>query len=244
MVLNLDSITIIDDDSETAEVVSDLIGDLGLNLEINLITNGPYDAPEQLIELIKQKGGRPGIVCDHRLQHQGLAAFYGSELLAKFYNEGIPGVLVTQFSEVDADTSIREYRKWLPTMIDRESITSDSLISGLVICQDEINGDLLVNRRAHRTLVNIVKITNEDGQLVADAFIPGWSPRHAVRFPLSSIKDDVRQSIVDAVKKMGDAYSFAMVNIGAKDSVELYFDGFEQAVIPGKSPLDSIFNLS
>lgn len=239
---DLDSITIIDDDIETAEVVRDLIEDLGLNLQIDLITDGPYDMPEQIIEEVLGRGGNRGIVCDHRLQHQGLASFYGSELLAKFYAKGIPGTLVTQFSEVDADTSIRQFRQWVPAMIDREFITTQAIIYGLAVCQQEIKGNLLISRRVHRTLVNIVNISRDDDQIVADAFIPGWNSKHAVRFPMQSIQADIQQNLLEAwkISKDKQIFTFAMVNIGAKDSTELFFHDFEPAVLKGPSPLDSL----
>jgi hypothetical protein len=242
MMFDLDSITIIDDDIETAEAVKDLIEDLGLDLKVDLITDGHYDDPEQIVEEVMSRGGNRGVVCDHRLQHQGLASFYGSELLSKFYHRGVPGALVTQFSEVDANTSIRLYRQWVPGVIDRELMTPQTIIYSLSVCQEEIKGKLLISRRVHRTLVNIVNISREDDQVVADAFIPGWSPKHAVRFPIDSIQPDIQQSIIESLAKQEDKqiFTFAMVNIGAKDSTELFFHDFEPAVASGPSPLDSL----
>ena len=88
-------ITVVDDDPEAAQETLFKVEDLGLQGRV--ISSGRYSTVEELVTQVSQTD--TGVLCDHRLQHGGLANFYGSEFVAALYHKKIPAVLVTQYSD-------------------------------------------------------------------------------------------------------------------------------------------------
>ncbi len=88
---------------------------------------------------------------------------------------------------------------------------------------------MLSSRKSYRTIVRITNIDEKSHERVVDAFIPGWNPRKAVRFPASLVPEHLQ----DALKP--NRCLFAHVNIGAEKSDDLYFEKFELAPEPDEN---------
>ena len=85
----------------------------------------------------------------------------------------------------------------------------------------ELQKHLPSSRRPHRTLLRVINVTNESNEKVVDVIIPGWNPCRAVRFPASLLPSDLEDIVAPQIRL------FALVNIGAEKSDELYFHEFE-----------------
>jgi hypothetical protein len=112
-------------------------------------------------------------------------------------------------------------------LLNRDEANASSIAKGIEDCRLELRGDIPSTRRPYRTIVRITNIDKESNERVVDAFVPGWNPHKAIRFPASLIPEEIRD---DALKP--GVRLFAHVNIGADKSDDLYFDKFELAPEP------------
>ena len=165
-----------------------------------------------------------GALCDHRLANYGRTNFSGATLVAELYDRKIPSILITQYTAIDANVSIRKSRRKIPVLLSRDEADAATIKQGIKNCVLELSGQVPSNRKPHRTLVRITNIDKESGEDVLDAIVPGWNPHEAVRFPAVLIREEIRQ---DALKR--GVRLFAHVNIGADKSEDLYFEKFQLA---------------
>lgn len=217
-------VAIIDDDYTQAETTALKIEEANFEPEI-IRAEHPFKQLEDLAAEVVRTGSQAA-VCDHRLTPQGFATFNGAPFVALLYDKKVPSVLITTY-DMDVDVSIRKCRHKIPVLLDRDAATDPDIIrQGLLESARELQGDLSIDRRPHRSLVRVTNIDTESNEPVLDVIIPSWNPKRAVRFPLSlvgwSIQNDVRQG----------TRLFAQVNIGAEDPQELYFTDFELALEP------------
>jgi hypothetical protein len=188
------------------------------------IVEGPYQDVNTLIEYIMQNA--QGALCDHRLTHRGFARFSGALLVASLIDKGLPAILVTQYKEIDIDVSIRKWRHKIPVLLSRDETNASTIRAGMAACVSELNGNVAINRRPHRVLLRVTDISEESKEKVIDVIIPSWNPQRAVRFPASLVPQELQD------KLRQDVRIFALVNIGAETSDELYFQKFELASEP------------
>ena len=99
-------------------------------------------------------------------------------------------------------------------------------IHKIAIIDSELQGHIPETRVPYRVLLRIINIEKESYEKVIDVIIPGWNPYRAVRFPASLIPPELQRKLVPGVRL------FAQVNIGAKNSDDLYFRNFELADEP------------
>jgi hypothetical protein len=221
-VLNNMKIAIIDDDKNLAEVTAWEVEEAGY--QPFLLDNRQFHKVSDLVSLIREN--TQGAVCDHRLMNSGFANFYGAELVAYLYDLKFPSLLITQYTEMDTSFSIRKWRNKIPVLLSREEADASSIAKGIEDCTLELSGKIPGNRKSRRTIVRITNIDEESGEGVVDAFVPGWNPYKAVRFPVSLIPEYIK-----TVLKL-DIRLFAYVNTGAEKSDDLYFEKFELAPEP------------
>jgi len=97
---------------------------------------------------------------------------------------------------------------------------------------NEIKNHLPPYRKPRRALVRIVGTSVDSNIDIVEAFIPQWNLHKAVRFPLSLFgnvkKDDIKPNML----------FIADINIGARDTQELFFENFELA--PEPDPNDGL----
>ncbi|NJM66743.1 MAG: hypothetical protein HC851_14315 [Acaryochloris sp. RU_4_1] len=222
-------IVIIDDDKDLAETASWAVEEAGY--EPVLIVEGFFKAIDDLVSEIPEDVY--GVLCDHRLGKSSPASFYGSDLVAALYDRKIPALLETQFYDMDSDVSIRRYRHKIPVLLDRDNVDASTIESGMQTCLLELNGTVSSDRKPYRNIVRLVDISQESGEEVIDAIIPGWNPHKAVRLPSSLI----HEWILDFQPMIGTRL-IANVNSGAENPEDLYFTDFE--IAPELEEIDGI----
>ena len=216
------TVAIIDDNAQSAEAVRYAVEDAGFT---PWIFEGKAGSVNFAVRKIMQHAG--AAICDHRLSPLGLAAFNGAELAAKLISKKIPAVLISQFVNQDYDTSIRRWRAVVPSLLSRDECRPETIKDALELCRREISGEVVADRRRHRTLLRVADIQKEGEDTVIDAILPAWNRQRAVRFPVALMPKRLRGRI-----KKG-AYLIAYVNLAASRPEDLYLEGFEKPL-----PLD------
>jgi CheY-like chemotaxis protein len=219
-------VAIVDDDPSQAEVMSELILDAGYE---PIILGPRFERVDELVSKIRQSAD--AAICDHRLQPRGFAGFNGAEAVAALFEVSIPSILVTQYIDIDADVSIRLWRRHVPVLLSRDEADPDRILQGLDECVRELRGEHLTSRRPWRALILVDEMNQESGEKVVDAHIPSWNPHQAVRFPAALVPPGLSLA--------PGACLFAKVNIGADRAEDLYLFDFERA--PEPEPEDVLF---
>jgi hypothetical protein len=219
--LNLDTIAIIDDDIENAE-------SLGINIttcgaEPRLFTE-EFGSLDDLLHNVTRSAS--AVLCDNRLNVRRSATFCGAEAVARWHKLRFPAILVSEFTDLDMNTTIREWRRNIPVVIPRDQISRRALIDGFAVCRQEISNNLPAFRKPRRAMVRISRLGNDSGTQYVEAFVPQWNPLKAVRFPRSLLGELGGNDLTS------DMLLIADVNIGARSADELFFDDFQIAPEP------------
>jgi hypothetical protein len=148
------------------------------------------------------------------------------------FNLGVPAVLVTQFTEMDAGDSIRRWRRYVPVLLERDAVEPDDIVRGFERCLAELRGESLPDRRPRRALLRVEDVMEDASGTVVDAVVPQWNPRKAIRFPATLLPPELRTSLTKGARFL------AMVNTGAERSEDLFFYDFEMA--PDPNPEDGL----
>ena len=218
-------IAIIDDDDEAIDIVKLELSDAGYD---PFSVDQPILDIDSLVESLFRSVS--GVVCDHRLSFGSNTAVSGAEIVARFYDKKIPAILVTQFVDIDYDTSIRKWRNKIPILLDRGKTSALVIKEGFEKCKQELFGELSPDRVAYRSLIRVVEIDKSRKEATVLAIIPTWNPRHVVQFPLSIIPASMRDGI------QSDARLLAKTNLDAARAEDLFFIDFE--TIPSLSDDD------
>ena len=230
-------VAVVDDISRYAVTTAGIAQEAGLVPSVISEDYGPFDSTEQLIDLLKDMSC-DAVICDHRLSQVPFASFTGAELVSELFGEKVPGVLLSTFSAIDSDTSIRLHRANIPSVIGRHDLNPERILQELSRCQDELGGLIAPERQPRRTLVRVVDVTREGSQPVVDAILHAWNPYDAIRFPLRVINNP---EIEEILKRSfdGQLRLFAEVNVGCHSEDDLFFQKFELAPVPDVEDLDS-----
>lgn len=218
---HIQKIAIVDDERNDAEIAETDVKHAGFE---PIAINRTFRRIEELLAYIKSEA--QGALCTHRMSRFGFNNFYGANLVASLYDLKIPAVLITQYTDIDNDVSIRRWRDKIPVLLNRDEADAESIRRGIENCLLELQGHLPESRIPYRVLLRITNIGNESNEQVVDVIIPGWNPYRAVRFPLALIPVDLHAKLSPGVRL------FAKVNIGAEKSEDLYFREFELASEP------------
>jgi len=230
-------VAVVDDREGQAETAAGIAEEADLVPSIFSETAGAFGTTGQLLERV-QSAGCDAVICDHRLSQTGFASFTGAEFVANLFRQGIPGVLLSTFSAIDSETSIKLHRAEIPSLMDRSDLHPDGLLAALKRCESELAGQVAPERELRRTLVRVESVSSESEIPVVDAVVHTWNPDHAVRFPLELIEDrDIRHALTTGLRL--PVRLFARVNIGCQSESELYFREFEWAPEPEVSDLDT-----
>lgn len=166
-------------------------------------------------------------VCDHRLRYGAFADISGAELAAVLIEKKHPTILVTQYLDQYADIAIRTHRSNLPVVLRREDADEpEELRAAFARCKYELRRGKVNDRKLHRTLLQVMDVSDVGGVQVIDAIVNGWNSKDTVRFPLSLVSSKDRQSV--------ERFSIlaAMTNVSTTEKVDLYFENVELAPEP------------
>jgi hypothetical protein len=211
-----ETIAIVDDEQDLATVTGWDVEAAGFE---SFIVKDFFTEVDVLASHIEKNA--QGALCDHRLANYGRTNFSGATLVAELYDRKIPSILITQYTAIDANVSIRKSRRKIPVLLSRDEANAATIKKGIEDCVLELDGTVPITRIPHRTLLNITHITNESNEKVIDVIVPSWNPHKAVRLPASLIPQELHSELVV------DRWLFADVNTGAEKSDDLYFERFE-----------------
>ncbi len=225
--IDLGTIAIVDDNKNSAEALSVNVETCG-SKAITFVED--FSDLDALITRVMEKAN--GVLCDHRLGFGASATFSGAKAVAEWYDHQFPAILVSEYTDLDMYTTIREYRRKIPVVIPRDTIGRQSLIEGFCICLDEIKSVTPAYRKPRRAFVRIVGTSSDSNIDIVEAFIPQWNLHKAVRFPLSLFGNLEKDNIKPGMLFIAD------INIGARVPQELFFENFELA--PEPDPNDGL----
>ena len=228
-------VAVVDDIRDYAETAAGFAEEAGLAPSIISETDGTFQTTQQLLERVRSAGCST-VICDHRLSQTQFASFTGAEFVSKLYQEMIPGVLVSTFSAIDGDTSIRLHRAHVPSLISRGELDPDRILRGLQRCAAELAGHIAPERQPRRTLVRIQDVSMDSDTPVVEAILHSWVPDQAIRFPLTVIEDPQIRNVLTR-NFSGELRLYAQVNVGCRDDNELFFRAFEFAPEPNVEDL-------
>ncbi len=208
-------------------MTADIAEEAGFEPAVITEADETFQYSEELVNRIRSMQCA-AVICDHRLSQKPFASFTGAELVSRLYRATVPGLLVSTFTSIDGDSSIRRFRADIPSLIPREQLDPEHIWDGLTKCSNELAGTMTPERHARRTLVRVVDVTSYGGDLFVDAIIHTWSPVQAVRFPIDIVDNaSVRQALEDGM--IENNRLFAAVNVGCKADIDLFFREFEFA---------------
>jgi CheY-like chemotaxis protein len=215
------TVAVVDDDDQAALTIIHA-------LEDGSFTPYRQDAAENLsalAELIILNSD--AAVCDHRLRYGAFADISGAELAAVLIEKKHPTILVTQYLDQYADIAIRTHRSNLPVVLRREDADEpEELRAAFARCKYELRRGKVNDRKLHRTLLQVMDVSDVGGVQVIDAIVNGWNPKDTVRFPLSLVSSKDQKN----VKRF--SILAAMTNVSTTEKVDLYFENVELAPEP------------
>ena len=218
---SIERVAIVDDDREGAETVKLSFEAAGYAPFI--IEKSPGSA-KALAEQIAAEAD--AAYCDHRLNRYGFATnFFGADVIAHLYDLKVPGVLFSEYYDIDADVSIRKQRRKIPVVLHRSEADIQSIADSFSRCKEELEGRSPEWRRPHRSMLVVESFSNQDNVKVIDVTIFNRDG-DIVRLPLELIPEELRDNL-----REGDLL-IADVNIGAERSEDLYFENIQLAPEP------------
>lgn len=182
----------------------------------------PFDTLDSLLQVVVEKAS--GLVCDHRLSHGAAVPFTGAQVVAASNRRHIPAVLITGYADLDEQTSIRRWRSSIPCML-RKRFDPEAIDRALQIAHREQLVGPAPDRVAHRTVVRVLRVDQIGAERIVEVIVVAWDPVDAVILPADIITSRVGLS----AETLPGMRFMANVNIHAKNSEELFFDGFEVA---------------
>ena len=210
----IESVLIIDDDKGAREGLADSIEDLGIT---PVPEAGPITHLDRFVAEVPRRA--QAVLCDYRLKTTGeYSSFNGDELVAACYQQGIPGLLYTQYTDVAIEMN-RRLLRFIPALLRTSSPEPEDIRTSLRRCQDELQGVFHPARKAWRTLVRVDDVS-QDGRY-CHVIVPAWNPHQAIRIYFQEIPQQVRRNLRTGLRV------HAKVNIGAESFEDVYFDEWE-----------------
>lgn len=208
----IERVLIIDDDPEARSSYEYAIEDMGLTAhQVRDIHNGSE------LSFLDKIQPSDVILCDYHLKKHAYASRNGDWVMRNGFQKGIPGVLCTSIHEAPIR---RDYLRYIPGLLRESNPRPDQLSYAWEQCVEELRGNPRPSRRPWRTLVCVDNVDEERKRFYA--VVPAWSTR--VKVPIDF--DSLPQNIRDLVEP--DQRFYALVNTGAMDPDNLFFDEWEE----------------
>ncbi|UYK76504.1 hypothetical protein NG825_19110 [Xanthomonas sacchari] len=221
MTQKIKTVAVVDDGDDTAQAM------------INVLEDGNFEAYRQdastsleaLVEEIISRSD--AAVCDHRLRYGGFGDLSGADLAARLTKRKHPAILVTQYLDQEADVAIRKFRSDLPVVLRRgQADEPDEIRDAFARCITEIERGRRDERTVQRTLLQVLSMSNVNGEQVLDAIVDGFDSKDTVRFPLQLVAEGERARVREGTLLVADT------NVRATEKVELFFENVALAEEP------------
>ena len=203
----------IDDDPEVRRTYEYQVEDLGIK------TVG-VDGPIEDLDSLMGWNEADAAICDHRLTPNGCSTVNGVHIVARWYELKFPSILCTKVD--NTIDQIRPHRRQVPVLFeDVSELTPDALVKGLETCIGEFEGHFSTTRRGWRTLVRVVDVDAVSAVRALYVVVPAWDSKRELRLVFDGLPDTIREVVLKQERL------HAVVNIGAENSNDLYFDEWE-----------------
>ncbi|WP_425982213.1 hypothetical protein [Brevundimonas sp. TWP1-2-1b1] len=213
-------VTVIDDDKLGLEALMDDLRDCDFE---PMTVSGPFGTEVDRMVSEIQTQDPAFVICDHKLQPLGLAAFYGLEVVRRLVEDSRPAMLLTMYQQTSRmRMDLRASRHLIPVIMGRGDFEAEAVAKYAEVCLREIRNDPVDERRSHRSLIRVDWA--EPSSETIDAVIGAWSPDHAITIPSSCIDPLIRPRITVGTYLMGD------INVGADGEDDLYFTNVNEIV--------------
>ena len=213
--MSINTVWLIDDDPKVRNTYEFPVEDLQLKA---VSESGPLLDLDTFIN----RRAADAAICDHHLTPRNYAHFKGAELVARWYKMRFPAILCTRVE--NAIDEIRPFRRHIPVLFKQpDELNPDSLRMGFEKCIAEFNGTFSPTRRGWRTLVRVVDVDAVSTNQVVFVVIPAWNKDREVRLQIAELPKKI-QALLDPSKRF-----HAVVNIGAENHEDLFFEDWEIA---------------
>ncbi len=184
-----------------------------------------FNTLDEMVKTIAERS--QAAVCTHRLGTLDGKPLYGAQLVAALYDLKIPALLVTLYSDIDKDMSIRRWKDKVPIVLHPREFEIDTVQEYLEECAMELQGQPPEHRIPYRVLLLVHNVENAGEETAVDVEVGCWDHYHIVRLPLSLMPEHIRADI-----RCG-TWLYADVNIKARYQDDLYFRNIELTSEPG-----------
>lgn len=208
---NIEKVMIVDDDPEVAKSYESLLRVYGFDTEIVV---GPIPNTNELVRKINTK---VAVICDYNLTQRKYAGFKGAEAVRELYRAKVPSILCTRYGQAEID-DIREFREWVPVLMNPDEFEEEPLRSGIETCIREFNDEFSKDRKVYRT---VARIDDANDQVIY-VILPGWDPSQIVRVARNTLPLGIQSRITN-----GEIRFMVKSNIGTDDQHNLYFKDWE-----------------
>ncbi len=201
---------IVDDEPQARQAHTYAIEDMGLKPEP---VEGPLENLQKFIHSIKEN---TVVLSDFHLKKKSYANCNGDQLVAMCFQAKIPSALCTTIEDAPIR---RDCLRYIPGLIDVGTPDSSLLRQAWEKCAKELDNHLGPTRRPWRTLVRIDDVDN-DHQCI-HVVVPAWDVERKVRIDIDNLPLEIQKLI------QPDRRFHALVNTGAENYHELFFDAWE-----------------
>ncbi len=209
---SIERVWLIDDEAAVRATYEDSVEDLKV---IAVNESGPL--PE--LDIFARSFKADAAICDHHLRPHNYAHFDGATLVAKWYELQFPAILCTKVE--GAIDEIRPHRRGIPVLLKEPGLNPEVIRAGFEKCIAEFRGQFSSTRRPWRTLVRVVDVDKITTTRTVFVVIPAWDSTREIRLLLKELPDEI-QGVVNSSTRL-----HAMVNIGAENYEDLYFENWE-----------------
>ncbi len=206
----MERVFIVDDEQDARDAYEYVIEDIDLQPHQ---VEGPLNDPRAFITSIKDADL---VLCDFHLKKRAYAKWDGDRLVAECFKAKVPSVLCTTITDPPIR---RDYLRYIPGLLKTGAIEPMDLRRALENCVRELDGCFEPGRQAWRTLVRIADV--DDERQCAYVVVPAWDVHRKVRIDKDNLPSDVQELVKP------DRRFHALVNTGAKNHSELFFDDWE-----------------
>jgi hypothetical protein len=193
------------------------------------------DTFDTLDDMVKRIAAQSqAAICTHRLGMLDGKPLYGAQLVAALYDLKIPALLVTQYSDIDKNMSIRKWKDKVPIVLHPREFEPDTVQEYLEECAAELQGQPPEHRIPYRVLLRVHNVESIGEETAVDVEIESWDHCHVIRLPLSLIPEHIHADI------WCGAWLYADVNIKAQYQEDLYFRNIELTSEPKEGEEESL----
>lgn len=165
-----------------------------------------------------------GVISDHRLNERHYSDYLGAQVAKTFYRLHVGTVLLTSYTQSDANTTLRIHRRWLPCVIDPNQLSNPRMELQAALAQADAEarqGLLPAQREPFRTVMTVTRTETLGNRQMVKVLIGQWRADQEVSFPLEMVPEQIRHKVKP------NELLIAHVNLDAEQPEDLYFDGFE-----------------